>query len=703
MLIKLPSILKKSVCSLLALTAIAAGAFSQDKPDEPIRIDTNLIQTDVTVTDKAGRFIDGLTPEQFVLKIDGKPVKIDFFDKVVSYADVNRENAQKNPQAPPLMSLRQRHIVFFLDDVHLSLDSLGRTRSAIAHFIDKDMMPQDQVGIFTSSGNLGFLQQFTNNKAVLRMALTKLRVVPNVVRDGDSPAMSEYIAVRILNGDVGAANIYIDKILEAYNTKMVQPLTRAAALEMVKVRANNIVTVMTSTTKNTLGSLENVLQSATVYKGRKIFFLFSDGFYLESKQVPYSTTDVLQRAINRATRAGASIYTIDARGLFTLMGGDAAGERAADMTSRGLDRARAGEEADSQLGLSVLADETGGKFLKNQNYFERWVDRVIDENSSYYVLSWTPEKDEQLSKKFKSIDVDIVGRDDLKVRQQRGYLTTSDKPASKEKDNTAVAAKEPGSSKLLPVVLAVSYLDVPNVGGIANSSVQIAISGLDYGEKNDKSAALGLSGFIFDQEGKQAGSFKTGLTIAPPGEGKEAPAEQSVIYTDKTPLKPGIYLIRVGIREGKTGSTGLASQWIEIPDLSKNQLTMGSLFLGGQAVGSGAGPANSAAQVQFSVDHNFGRPISLDFMSFVYNAARGGSGDVNLATRIEVLGVDGQTVIDTDLRPLATKGNPDLGRIPVRGSIKQQTISPGNYLLRVTVADNIANTKTVQQEFFTIK
>ncbi len=702
MLIKLPSILKRPVCSLLVITAIAAGAFSQEKPDEPIKIDTNLIQTDVTVTDKAGRFIDGLTPEQFVLKIDGKPVKIDFFDKVVSYADENRESAQKDPQSGPLISLRERHIVFFLDDVHLSLDSLGRTRSAISHFIDKDMMPQDQVGIFTSSGNLGFLQQFTNNKAVLRIALAKLRAVPSAVRDGDSPPMSEYIAVRILNGDVGAANIYIDKILEAYNTKMVQPLTRAAALDMVKVRANNIVTIMTSTTKNTLGSLENVLQSATVYKGRKIFFLFSDGFYLETKQVPYSTTEVLQRAINRATRAGASIYTIDARGLFTLMGGDAAGERAADMTSRGLDRARAGEAADSQLGLFSLANETGGKFLKNQNYFERWVDRVIDENSSYYVLAWTPEKDEQLSKKFKSIDVDIVGRDDLKVRQQRGYLTSWEKPGSKEKENTA-AAKEAVSGKPLPTVLAVSYLDVPNVGGIVNSSVQIAIGGLDYGEKNDKPAALGLSGFIFDQEGKQAGSFKTGLTVAPPGEGKEAPAEQSVIYTDKTPLKPGIYLIRVGIREGKTGSTGMASQWIEIPDLSKNQLTMGSLFLGGQAVGSGAGAANSAAQVQFSVDHNFGRPISLDFMSFVYNAARGGSGEVNLATRVEVLGVDGQMLIDTDLRPLATKGNPDMGRIPVRGSIKQQTISPGNYLLRITVADNIANTKTVQQEFFTIK
>jgi hypothetical protein len=55
------------------------------------------------------------------------------------------------------------------------------------------------------------------------------------------------------------------------------------------------------------------------------------------------------------------------------------------------------------------------------------------------------------------------------------------------------------------------------------------------------------------------------------------------------------------------------------------------------------------------------------------------------------------------LQPLTTKGNADLARIPVRGAIRQQLNTPGRYLLRVTVADNIANTKAVQQTVFTIE
>ncbi len=703
MRITINSILRSSLVFILLVSAAISAQAQDNKGDEVIRIETDLIQTDVTVVDKNGKFVEGLKPEQFVLKIDGKPVKIDFFEPVVANRSVSSftEGKTVNGQQPatnstpaPGVSLRDRKVVFFVDDFHLSLTSLATARLAITHFIDIDMMPEDQVIIIAASGNLGFLQQFTNNKTVLRDALAKLRVMPNTYRDTDQPPLPEYVAVRILNDDKQAAGLYVEKMLQSYNTKKSTTLQYAAALDMVKQRANNIVSGMAAATKNTLSSLENLLLSVNGLKGRKLVFFISDGFYLENKHVVYATSEGLERAVNLATRSGSSIYTIDARGLFSLAAGDATGERPFDLQGR-LDKGRIGEEMASQEGMATLSNLTGGRFLKNQNYFDKWIDQVVDENSSYYVLAWTPEKSELLTKKFKSIEVEVTGRPDLKVRQQRGYLTNWQKPGAKSGD---ASAKGTGK-KNIPVLLSLSYLDVPNVGSVLGSSVQVATAALSYGEKNDKPAAVELMAVIFDEQGKKAGTFKTGLTINP-----NSGAEQNVIYSEKTPLAPGVYQVQVQVRETQTGVMGAAAQWIEIPDLSKNQLTLGSLFLGGQLVG-GAGKTDNAAtapaQVQFSVDRRFNRPVTLDFMYFVYNAAHATEG-VRLATRVEVLNANGQTVIDTDLRPLVTKGNLDLARIPVRGSIKQQTLSPGNYLLRMTVADNIANTKATQQTVFIV-
>jgi VWFA-related protein len=693
------STFKTVIISISGLILLSISCAAQDTTDDVIKISTDLMQTNVTVVDKDGKFVEGLKPEQFVLKIDGKPARIDFFEPVITSRPVTNltektENGTPAADDPASkVSLRERKVVFFVDDFHMGLDSMARTRSTITHFIDSDMMPLDQVLIVTSSGNLGALQMFTSNKALLRAAVDRLRVFPNTAPDTDQPPMPEYVAVRIANDDTQAADYYVDQMLKSFNTSGSTPLNRAAALDMIKNRAVRIVTAMAASTRDTLSSIENLLRTTTHYKGRKIVFLLSDGFYLESKHVAYSTTENLERSIDLATRSGASIYSIDARGLFSIALGSAANERPMDGQGR-IERGAMFEEAASQAALSTLANETGGRFLKNQNYFDKWVDHVLDENTSYYVLAWTPDKDELLAKKFKGIDVDIVGRPDLKVREQRGYLTVQDKPDPKAKD---------AEKNHLALQLSLNYLDVPGLGGVLNTSVQIPTVGLNYGAKNDQPAKLDIQAGIFDKQDKQVGSFKTGLTVNPPRAAGDA-ASPAVIYNDKKPLPPGLYQVKLRVQEVTPGKVGQAIQWMEIPDLSKSQLTIGSLFLGGKVVGAGAQAESAPAQVQFSVDHKFSSPIALDFMSFIYNASRAmNSGDVNLATRIEILNTDGAAIVDTTLRPLLTKGNSDLARIPVRGSIKQQALSPGNYLLRMTVADNISHTRAVQQTTFTIE
>src|SRR5205807_2564202 len=89
---KLPT--EKLVTALRGCLAVFAQAFGQEtnplkpqapqQPDEVIRIFTDLVQTDVMVFDKQGRFVNGLKREDFALSIDGKPQRIEFFDRVAA-------------------------------------------------------------------------------------------------------------------------------------------------------------------------------------------------------------------------------------------------------------------------------------------------------------------------------------------------------------------------------------------------------------------------------------------------------------------------------------------------------------------------------------------------------------------------------------------------------------------------------------------
>src|SRR5213593_4680537 len=74
------------------LTALSVGAqaqkTSQTKPpasdEDIVRVKTELVQTDVSVVDRRGRFVEGLSPEQFQLRVDGKAQTLLFFDQVTT-------------------------------------------------------------------------------------------------------------------------------------------------------------------------------------------------------------------------------------------------------------------------------------------------------------------------------------------------------------------------------------------------------------------------------------------------------------------------------------------------------------------------------------------------------------------------------------------------------------------------------------------
>src|SRR6266404_7697583 len=189
---------------LAACWACAEPGFAQEQgasrqgPDV-VRVNTALVQTDVMVFDKQGTFVDGLKRDQFVLKIDGKRRDISFFERVV--AGSRNEEAQlaaarggSNGVRPgnngPVPLDRGRTVFFFIDDVHLSLGSLKQTRLLLKRFIDQQLGQNDEAAIASCSGQIGFLQQLTDDKRVLQAAADRLQIRTYTTRDSQRPVMN---------------------------------------------------------------------------------------------------------------------------------------------------------------------------------------------------------------------------------------------------------------------------------------------------------------------------------------------------------------------------------------------------------------------------------------------------------------------------------------------------------------------------------
>ena len=93
-----------------------------------------------------------------------------------------------------------------------------------------------------------------------------------------------------------------------------------------------------------------------------------------------------------ANRANAVIYTIDPRGLI-------AGQDMDDEvnTQDWLDHVR-----DTQTTLRIMAEETGGIAIVNQNDFDKGLKRIDSETSDYYLLGFYSSNPDPLKRSRQS-------------------------------------------------------------------------------------------------------------------------------------------------------------------------------------------------------------------------------------------------------------------------------------------------------------
>jgi VWFA-related protein len=578
-----------------------ASGYAQTKPaptgepDDVIKFDTSLVQTDVMVFDKNGRFVEGLKPEQFQLKVDKTPREISFFELIRSGGfRSQREEAKSDdskpakPEAvePRKADAQRRAVIFFIDDLHLAPDSLVRTRKALLDFIDSGIGENDLVAITSPSGQIGFLQQFTSDREALRSAVARLNYRSNPKLDAEKPPMSEYIAMKIREGDQQALSYFVQEISKQScflaGRETICTVSPEAARQQVRMRAQQIMVQSAPSTDDTLRLLEGLMRTAAQMPGRKLVFLISDGFYLTD--VKTGAIDRIKKVTDAAGRAGVVIYTLDARGIVS---------DAIDVTNNKpiepgnlLNGASIGEIAATQDGLNALAKDTGGQAFRNTNQpMSQWVEKVMDETSTYYLLAWKPDSEEQKRGKFKNIEISIVGRPDLKVRSRTGYFKSAALPllnTKKRSDKDSAKAREddmryvidaPVSQHEIPMDVDLRFVQMPGFGTRVVATISIDESALTFDLIDGKLAAdVDMGGICYDDKGKPIDSFVGRLRIFPRGANAtptagSAKGKRRSVYRFSTLVPGGLYQVRVGIRDLKSSRIGSAMDWIKVPKI----------------------------------------------------------------------------------------------------------------------------------------
>src|SRR4030095_5660673 len=140
---------------------------SRSNDDEVVRITTNLVQVDAVITDKNGKLINDLRPDEVQIFEDGHQQKITNFSFITPEASTTRPlpSAAPGKTAPPLLPTKlhpedvRRTIALVVDDLGLFFERTHYVRGALKKFVEQQMQPGDLVAVVRTSGGIGALQQ----------------------------------------------------------------------------------------------------------------------------------------------------------------------------------------------------------------------------------------------------------------------------------------------------------------------------------------------------------------------------------------------------------------------------------------------------------------------------------------------------------------------------------------------------------------
>jgi len=715
-----------ALIAFLVLTVAAQQPTPTPSGEDAVRISTDLIQIDVTVTDKNGRVVGGLNAEDFEIFENGEKQAISHFSFIsktaggVSAADAPAAGqGQINPVTTLKRSDVRRTIAIVLDDLNLSFGSVYYTRKALKRFVDEQMDPNDLVAIIRTGGGVGALQQFTSDKRMLHAAIDKIRWNPrgaggfdSLTSVGQSPeditdrfkTESDLVASKAGQDDSNRKSILTrenvsDKKRTDYN------VSKNAGEQEEGIFA-----------QASLGTIRYIIGGMDELPGRKVMMLFSDGLLIgndSNKSRGGAVYTYLQNLVDYANRSSVVVYTFDTKGMRSMSIG------ASDSTYEIIDGHRGSKERErlddfkkSQDGLVYVAEQTGGKALLNSDNLNGGIGRALEEQAGYYLLAYLPNEETFNAEKrrFNKLEVK-VRRPGLNVTHRSGFFNidsnTAAKPQLSVDQTIAKALMSPFAHSDIALEMNALYANDEKDGPYIRSFLHIDAKSLTFTDDPEgwKKATFDVSAVTFGDNGMPVENTGSKYTIKTKGATYQTMLDRGFVYVLIMPVKkPGLYQYRVALRDADSGKIGSASQIVEVPDLSKRKMVLSSPAVEDVSmatwqniaqgkIGNGPGQIKVASTLLYdTVLKQFPAGTVLRYGLEIYNVR---SGKQTLETQARIFQND-RVVVEGNVNKL----NPPEQPSPIRrlsGAIMlKDTLQPGDYVLHLTVRDDSSKQAATQ-------
>ncbi|HTV00092.1 MAG TPA: VWA domain-containing protein [Luteitalea sp.] len=406
---------------------------SQDPnaPEQPIfRTGINFVRVDAIVTDKQGRPVADLKPEDFDISEDGQPQKVETFKLIrvdgnpppgeASPREINSTYAEESEARRDDVRL----FVIFFDDYHVRLGASLAVKDDLTKFIETQVGPLDMIAMMYPLDPLRAVSFTRNKKAVIQQILSwqgrKYQYIPprnmfeeqyanyptevvEKIRNQVSLTALRGLMTRLGGMREGRKTVIV--VSEGY-TDYVPPQMRGANAQS-GIRGAGTSAMTADASVDPMGAMA---------EDRRRFFGDMD------------IRQLMRDVTTDANRNNVSMYMLDPRG---LAGFEYDINEGVGLTADG------NSLRTTQDSLRVMADETDGRAIVNRNDLGAGLAQMMRDASAYYLLGYSSQA-APTDGRFHQIRV-RVKRPGVEVRARRGYWALRADEAA-----TAMAAPKPG-------------------------------------------------------------------------------------------------------------------------------------------------------------------------------------------------------------------------------------------------------------------
>ncbi len=606
----------------LALIACAAGIAvaraqapnSQGSPAVTFQVEVDYVDVDVVVTDQQGNFVRGLTREDVQVVEDGKPVKIDTFSTVeipVERDDQTRFGGRKTAEdvRSNRPTLAGRFYVIVLDDMGTSpLRSQYVIRSA-RQFVEQYVAANDTAAVVYTSGRRDRAQEFTSDRRLLLASIDKF--MGTKLRSSTLDKLDGYYMQKLLESGLTSQNG--GEPVDEATLRNSNPFSRGEGYPNRSYDQNDIERGQRAL--GVLGQIKNYAEFLANVRGRrKAMVLFSEGIDYPTNDIfaSHDATTVLgamKDAVTAAARANVNIFTVDPRGLVGMTSEYIElNQSNADLFNLGSRDPRAGLQPTTALlaemrltqdSLRTLSEETGGIASIDANSLSSAFSRIVDANSTYYMIGYYPPNHPR-DGRFHKIEVRVT-RPGLRVLARRGYasprardLTNRERQRVERERIARTRGADQTSSELRAMldspiqqsglVLQVHAAPFKNTARSASVALSIEIDGarMQFAPPKGNGVfanTVELSLFGINTQGKPLQGLRTALDLTLRPDTYERVKQHGLRANPRVELPPGRYQLRIGVRESGAGEMGTVFYDLDVPDFSREPLTMSGLLL----------------------------------------------------------------------------------------------------------------------------